>query len=82
MSMSDELKERNISKLISIVRFACATLDVGHSVPLPHGHVNRRIHEPFTFYHHFHSVISFQIIGIIVLSRHSPQFDRGAMTIS
>jgi hypothetical protein len=30
MSMSDELKERNILKLILIVRFACATLDVGH----------------------------------------------------
>jgi hypothetical protein len=28
--MSDELKERNILKLILIVRFACATLDVGH----------------------------------------------------
>jgi hypothetical protein len=26
--MSDELKERNILKLILIVRFACATLDV------------------------------------------------------
>jgi hypothetical protein len=28
VSMSDELKERNILKLILIVRFACATLDV------------------------------------------------------
>jgi hypothetical protein len=28
--MSDELKKRNILKLILIVRFACATLDVGH----------------------------------------------------
>jgi hypothetical protein len=28
--MSDELKERNILKLIVIVRFACATRDVGH----------------------------------------------------
>jgi hypothetical protein len=28
--MSDELKERNILKLILIVRFACAILDVGH----------------------------------------------------
>jgi hypothetical protein len=28
--MSDELKERNILKLILIVRFVCATLDVGH----------------------------------------------------
>jgi hypothetical protein len=27
-SMSDELKERNILKLILIVRFACATLDM------------------------------------------------------
>jgi hypothetical protein len=32
VSMSDELKERNILKLISIVRFACATLDVGHPI--------------------------------------------------
>jgi hypothetical protein len=30
--MSNELKERNISKLIFIVRFACATLDVEHSI--------------------------------------------------
>jgi hypothetical protein len=29
VSMSDELKERNILKLILIMRFACATLDVG-----------------------------------------------------
>jgi hypothetical protein len=30
--MSDELKEHNILKLILIVRFACATLDVGHPI--------------------------------------------------
>jgi hypothetical protein len=30
LNLSDELKERNILKLILIVRFACATLDVGH----------------------------------------------------
>jgi hypothetical protein len=30
--MSDELKEGNILKLILIVRFACATLDVGHPI--------------------------------------------------
>jgi hypothetical protein len=30
--MSDELKERNILKLILIARFACVTLDVGHSI--------------------------------------------------
>jgi hypothetical protein len=30
--MSDELKERNTLKLISIVRYACATLDVGHPI--------------------------------------------------
>jgi hypothetical protein len=30
--MSDELKERNILKLILIVRFACATLDMGHLI--------------------------------------------------
>jgi hypothetical protein len=30
--MSDELKERNILKLILIMRLACATLDVGHSM--------------------------------------------------
>jgi hypothetical protein len=30
--MSGELKERNILKLILIVRFACATLDVGHPI--------------------------------------------------
>jgi hypothetical protein len=28
--MSDELKEHNILKLPLIVRFACATLDMGH----------------------------------------------------
>jgi hypothetical protein len=32
VSMSIELKERNILKLILIVRFACATLDMGHPV--------------------------------------------------
>jgi hypothetical protein len=32
MSMSDELKERNILKMILIVRFTCATLDVGHPI--------------------------------------------------
>jgi hypothetical protein len=30
VSMSDEPRERNILELILIVRFACATLDVGH----------------------------------------------------
>jgi hypothetical protein len=30
--MSDELKERNILKLILIVGFACATLDMGHPI--------------------------------------------------
>jgi hypothetical protein len=30
VSMSDELKEHNILKLIFIVKFACAILDVGH----------------------------------------------------
>jgi hypothetical protein len=37
MSMWDELKERNILKLILIVRFACATLDVGHPIRLAYG---------------------------------------------
>jgi hypothetical protein len=32
VSTSDELKERDILKLILIMRFACATLDVGHSI--------------------------------------------------
>jgi hypothetical protein len=32
VSMSDELKERNVLKLISIMRFACAALDVGHPI--------------------------------------------------
>jgi hypothetical protein len=32
VSMSDELKERNILEFILIVRFACATLDVGHPI--------------------------------------------------
>jgi hypothetical protein len=30
--MLDEPKERNILKLILIVRFACATLDAGHPI--------------------------------------------------
>jgi hypothetical protein len=34
VSMSDEPKERNILKLILIMRFACATLDVGHPLPM------------------------------------------------
>jgi hypothetical protein len=38
VSISDELKEGNILKLILIVRFSCATLDVGHPMaPLPFG---------------------------------------------
>jgi hypothetical protein len=32
MSMSDELRERNILKLILIVRFTCASLDVAHPI--------------------------------------------------
>jgi hypothetical protein len=32
VSIPDELKERNILKLILIVRFACATLNVGHPI--------------------------------------------------
>jgi hypothetical protein len=32
VSLSDELKERNILKLILIVRFACVRLDVGHPI--------------------------------------------------
>jgi hypothetical protein len=32
VSMLDELKEGKIWKLILIVRFACATLDVGHPI--------------------------------------------------
>jgi hypothetical protein len=32
VSMADELEERNILKLILIVRFACATLDLGHPI--------------------------------------------------
>jgi hypothetical protein len=43
VSMSDELKERNILKLILIARFACATLDVGHPIQLADGQVSRRM---------------------------------------
>jgi hypothetical protein len=32
VSMSDTPKERNILKLILVVRFACATFDVGHPI--------------------------------------------------
>jgi hypothetical protein len=32
VSMSDELEERNILKLILIVRVACVILDVGHPI--------------------------------------------------
>jgi hypothetical protein len=32
VSMLDELKERNILKLILIMRFDCDTLDVGHPI--------------------------------------------------
>jgi hypothetical protein len=35
VNMSDELKTRNLLKLILIVRFACATLDVGHPIQPP-----------------------------------------------
>jgi hypothetical protein len=39
--MSDELKERNTLKLSLIVRFACATLDIGHPIDLGSGHAMR-----------------------------------------
>jgi hypothetical protein len=32
VSMSNDLKERHLLKLILIVRFACATLDLGHPI--------------------------------------------------
>jgi hypothetical protein len=32
VSLSDKLKARNILKLILMVRFACAALDVGHPI--------------------------------------------------
>jgi hypothetical protein len=32
VNMSDELKESNILKLTLMVRFACATLDMGHPI--------------------------------------------------
>jgi hypothetical protein len=32
VNMSDELQERNILKLILIMRFACVTFDVGHPI--------------------------------------------------
>jgi hypothetical protein len=35
VSMSDELSERNILKLILMVRVACATLAVGHPIGCP-----------------------------------------------
>jgi hypothetical protein len=35
--MSDELKERNILKFILMVRFACATLNVGHPMSINPG---------------------------------------------
>jgi hypothetical protein len=42
VSISGELKERNILNLILIVRFACATLDVGHPMhPIYGGFGNR-----------------------------------------
>jgi hypothetical protein len=37
VSMSDELKERTLLKLILIVRFACAPLDAGHPIILTIG---------------------------------------------
>jgi hypothetical protein len=37
VSMSDELKERNILKLILIVRFACVTFDMGHPIDVVFG---------------------------------------------
>jgi hypothetical protein len=36
--MSNELKKRNILNLILIVRFACATLDVGHLIRRRHSY--------------------------------------------
>jgi hypothetical protein len=40
VSISDGFKEGNILKLILMVRFACATLDVGNPIFLPHATEN------------------------------------------
>jgi hypothetical protein len=47
--MSDELKERNVLKLISIVRFACATLDVGHPMQIDFNEHDLKQNSPIRF---------------------------------
>jgi hypothetical protein len=47
VSMSDELKERNLLKMILIMKFACATLDVGHPIESSQEPLGRR--SPWTF---------------------------------
>jgi hypothetical protein len=48
--MSDELKERHILTLILIVRFACATLDVGHPIHDVQGIVIMQTSEKFALF--------------------------------
>jgi hypothetical protein len=47
VSMSNERKERNILKLILIVRFACVTFDVGHPIPTIQLHAFLQSLHPF-----------------------------------
>jgi hypothetical protein len=57
VSISDALKERNILKLILIVRFACVTLDVGHPIQW-------NIHSPFP------SPLGFRFPSLVNHARH------------
>jgi hypothetical protein len=63
VSMSDELKGHNILKLILIVRSACATLDLGHSIILePLGSNQHSDHVPST-----HSVFALLSKSFLIL---------------
>jgi hypothetical protein len=49
VSMSDDLKERNILQLILIVRFAHATLNVGRPIHYIHTFMEPQLEIPVSF---------------------------------
>jgi hypothetical protein len=66
VSMSDELKERNILKLILIMRFTCATLDVGHPISGPDARVCDLAREK--------RFVDFVIVMMPIVRTPSPQY--------
>jgi hypothetical protein len=58
MSMSDELKERNILRLILILRFACVALDVEHPIDYLLSIIDSRLYIYVIYYRVSHSSLA------------------------